>query len=512
MHMNQIRALAGLIGAIASLFASQAVTRFTTFGSECGAQDTVLVAKKPADETAEQAAIRHARVAQRRSGVHIICHRGAQEFAIENTLEAYRATLELGGDGNEIDIRRTRDGVLVCFHDDMLDRLLDAYGTVPEKTLDELRECRFRDAGPYGEQCRIPTLAEVFELHRRYAGLLHLDIKESGLDEEITQLLDRYDMWDHVAYCNGDNAAAIVANPKLKLCRYKGGMYLDRSEVDAAAIAHFLERPGEGIILEDPRGVLVALRRKLGVVSSEPVAPIPPRLPRSMPGRSVDELIALLSSADDWNHVADSPEEQAESAAQIRGRASAAEQLLLSQVRSPAVFAALEDRVRHRSLHRDWMYHGLDGAMAIRSLILLKAPTAVALARDVLWLDDPAVSVVQNPKWNTPRSWVDFRLKMLVFPALEQLPGTETERLCRDYLALSDEEAKTIGPQQFEAAAKTLITVRPTVETALELMQHRSSEVRGRAILQCLKHSTESWALAALEKGAPHALAYRTPL
>src|SRR5689334_2856612 len=64
---------------------------------------------------------RHQRVAVRRGITQIICHRGAVEFAHENTLEAYRATFDLGADGNEIDIRATKDGVLVCFHDDMLD-------------------------------------------------------------------------------------------------------------------------------------------------------------------------------------------------------------------------------------------------------------------------------------------------------------------------------------------------------------------------------------------------------
>lgn len=76
-----------------------------------------------AAETPDEAKSRHERVAERRQGTNIICHRGASEFAHENTLEAYRAAFELGADGNEIDIRRTKDGVLVCFHDDMLDRI-----------------------------------------------------------------------------------------------------------------------------------------------------------------------------------------------------------------------------------------------------------------------------------------------------------------------------------------------------------------------------------------------------
>ena len=49
----------------------------------------------------------------------------------------------------------------------------------------------------------------------------------------------------------------------------------------------------------------------------------------------------------------------------------------------------------------------------------------------------------------------------------------------------------------------------PRTETALELMKHRLQAVRGRAILDCLAHAEEAWARTALEKGAPHALAYR---
>src|SRR5438045_9765237 len=85
----------------------------------------------------------HQRVAQRRAGVCIICHRGAHEFAHENTLEAYRATFEMGGDGNEIDIRQTKDGVLVLFHDDMLDVNLKAFGDVSDYTWEQLKQFEY---------------------------------------------------------------------------------------------------------------------------------------------------------------------------------------------------------------------------------------------------------------------------------------------------------------------------------------------------------------------------------
>jgi hypothetical protein len=471
----------------------------------------VLMDGQPAipAETPEEAARRHARVAERRKGTDVICHRGSSEHAHENTLEAFRATFELGGDGNEFDIRATKDGVLVVFHDDMLDRLLDAHGDVGDYTWDELRRFPFREPGRFGAQCRIPTLVEVFDLHRRYAGLMHLDIKRPGLDGAIAGLLTRMNIWDHVAYCN-DNGEAIVRDPRLKLRRYKApGLYADRSEVFPDAIAAALKRPGDGVIVDDPRGVAVALGRKLGKQSREPVSPRPPvPRPEAKPPPEA-ELIATLRHADDWDHVARTEAEKAASGRRIRARALAAEQLLATGASSPDVFAALEERVRKRSLHPDWMYHGFDGAMALRSMILLRAPRAVDVARFVLWRDDPALEPVIDPRWKNPRAWTDFRVKMVAWPALARCPGAATEKLCRDYLALSDEEARVLGPPQFEEAARALLAVSPRTDTALELLKHRSQAVRGRAILDCLAHAGEPWARAALKQGAPHALDYR---
>jgi hypothetical protein len=481
-----------------------------TFGQARNSDAPDIQVADVAEETEEAAALRHERVAKRRSGIEIICHRGALEFAHENTLEAYRATFELGADGNEIDIRATRDGVLVCFHDDMLDRLLDAYGTVREATWDELRGFQFREPGAFGAACRIPALVEVFELHRQHAGLLHLDIKESGLDTAIAELIDRMDMWDHIAYCNSETAPAIIRHPKLRLSNYKAGLYEDRGEADPIAIADVLQRPGNGVILEDPRGVLVALGRPIGKVSRQPVAPLaaPQENSATRPTRpSIEQLIATLRDADDWQQVAQSADEQASSGKRIRERARAAEDLLAAHTSSIEAFAALEQRVRDRSLHKDWMYHGFDSAMALRSLIRLGAPQAVEVARHVLWLNDPALAAVYNPEWKTPTSWSDFRVKMHVFPSLSTLPGPDTEQLCRDYLALSDEAAREIGPPQFEEAARTLLAISPAKDTALELLRHRLRVVRGRAVLACLAHIDEPWAREALEQERPHALA-----
>jgi hypothetical protein len=463
----------------------------------------------PAEAPAE-AVRRHEVVAGRRKGVVVICHRGASEHAHENTLEAFRATFELGGDGNEFDIRATKDGVLVVFHDDMLDRLLQAYGDVADYTWDELQRFRFRAPGRFGDQCRIPTLVEVFDLHRKYGGLIHLDVKRPGLDKAIADLLSRMDLWDHVAFCNEDNAGVILHDPRLKLLRYKApGLYADRADVFPGAIAAVLKKPGDGVIVDDPRGAAVALGRKLGKLSSHPVAPRPAPPRKEAAPATVADLIATLRDADDWDRVAQTEAELTAAGRRIRARALAAEQLLEAGAMSKEALAALEERVRKRSLHKDWMYHGFDGAMSLRALILLRAPNAVETARFTLWRDDPVLEPVVDRRWKNPRSWTDFRVKMVVFPALARCPGAATEKLCRDYLALSDEEARKFGPPLFEEAGKALLAVSPRTETALELMRHRLQAVRGRAVLDCLGNAGEPWARAALEKGAPDCLALR---
>ena len=279
-------------------------------------------------ETPDEAKRRHDQVAERRERTNIICHRGSSEVAHENTLEAFRSTFELGADGNEFDLRITKDGVLVVFHDDMLDHLLDAYGDVSEVTWAELQQFRFREPGRFGDQCRIPTVVEVFELQRRHAGLMYLDIKVKGIDQAVSDLLTKMDLWDHVIACNNETGGVILKDPRYKPLRFKGALYQDRGEVFPEAIATVLKKPGEAVMVDDPRGTALALGRKFGTLSTEPVAsrPVPKRVG---PPRPVEaDLLAILRNADDWDKVADTPADQLASGERIRKRARAAEDLL----------------------------------------------------------------------------------------------------------------------------------------------------------------------------------------
>ncbi len=92
-------------------------------------------------------------------------HRGAKQLAPENTLAAFRKSIELGMDMTEIDVRTSKDGKLVVIHDPTVDRTTDGTGVVAEMTLAELRKLNAgRWFAPRYATEKIPTLTEVLTL------------------------------------------------------------------------------------------------------------------------------------------------------------------------------------------------------------------------------------------------------------------------------------------------------------------------------------------------------------
>ncbi len=98
-------------------------------------------------------------------------HRGASGELPENTLPAFERALAQGAMAIETDLRLTRDGEVVVFHDEDLDRTTDGHGPLAQRTLAELKRLdagyRFTPDGGHsfphrGAGFRIPTLREVF--------------------------------------------------------------------------------------------------------------------------------------------------------------------------------------------------------------------------------------------------------------------------------------------------------------------------------------------------------------
>ena len=76
----------------------------------------------------------------------------------ENSLEAFRLASEAGY-GMELDVQLSRDGQVVVFHDDTLDRVCGVNARVDELDLEELRQLRLCATDE-----RIPLFSEVLDL------------------------------------------------------------------------------------------------------------------------------------------------------------------------------------------------------------------------------------------------------------------------------------------------------------------------------------------------------------
>ena len=101
-----------------------------------------------------------------------IAHRGLHTDGIpENSLAAFEEAAKCGYPV-ETDVRFTRDGTLVTFHDDTVDRMTDASGNVSAFPLAQLRELRLA-----GTQERIPLFEECLETIAGRVPLL-LEIKD----------------------------------------------------------------------------------------------------------------------------------------------------------------------------------------------------------------------------------------------------------------------------------------------------------------------------------------------
>jgi glycerophosphoryl diester phosphodiesterase len=128
-------------------------------------------------------------------------HRGLSVRLPENTLSAFRAALEAGAGGLELDVRVTRDGHPVVMHDATVDRTTDGFGAVAGMTLEAVRGLR---AGQPGE--KVPTLREVFEEFPSAA--VNLDIKDwdlLGAEEVVLGVLRELGVAGRVLVASADH-------------------------------------------------------------------------------------------------------------------------------------------------------------------------------------------------------------------------------------------------------------------------------------------------------------------
>jgi glycerophosphoryl diester phosphodiesterase len=109
---------------------------------------------------------------------------------LENTVAAFRHAVDLGYRYLETDVHVTRDGVLMAFHDTVLDRVTDARGELAVLTYDEVQRALI------GGREAIPTLPQLLEAFPDVR--FNIDIKAAAAVPALVAMIDEHEAWDRV--------------------------------------------------------------------------------------------------------------------------------------------------------------------------------------------------------------------------------------------------------------------------------------------------------------------------
>ena len=123
----------------------------------------------------------------------VIAHRGGARESTENTIAAFQRAVQIGSDGIETDIRLTRDGIVVVYHDERFGRVEGLSPAQRSRLISEMTyaELTAQTLIPVGEDTggrRVPTLEELLSNTR--GGLLNIEIKRGeGFDNLVKKTL-----------------------------------------------------------------------------------------------------------------------------------------------------------------------------------------------------------------------------------------------------------------------------------------------------------------------------------
>jgi glycerophosphoryl diester phosphodiesterase len=133
-------------------------------------------------------------------GVIAMAHRGfcAGDGTPENSLPAFAAAVKLGYRYVETDVHATRDGTLIAFHDDRLDRVTDRSGVVTQLPWSVVRSAKI--AGTQG----IPTLDSVLESWPELR--LNIDCKATSAIKPLVEVIERHGAHDRVCIASFSDA------------------------------------------------------------------------------------------------------------------------------------------------------------------------------------------------------------------------------------------------------------------------------------------------------------------
>ena len=205
------------------------------------------------------------------SSVIVVAHRADWRNFPENSLEAIQSSIEMGVDMLELDVQRTKDGVLILMHDQKLDRTTTGQGNIAETTWEEISKLNLKDHKGEVTSYKVPKLEDALLLCKDRI-MINLDKADRYFDE-VFALLDKTGTGDLIVMKGGQPADQV---------REKFGKYLDR--VIYMPIVTINDEASEQAInafMEDMKPVAFEL------CYSNAESPVPAKLKTSLKGRTL---------------------------------------------------------------------------------------------------------------------------------------------------------------------------------------------------------------------------------
>jgi glycerophosphoryl diester phosphodiesterase len=129
----------------------------------------------------------------------VIAHRGVRSVAPENTIAAFKRVRESGARWFETDVKLSRDGVPLLFHDDEVSRTTDGQGAVAEMDWEQLHDL---DAGSWFDPAfkseRVPKLSDGLRVAFDQNLRINIEIKPCpgrSLATSMVAMIEIAKMW-----------------------------------------------------------------------------------------------------------------------------------------------------------------------------------------------------------------------------------------------------------------------------------------------------------------------------
>ncbi len=143
----------------------------------------------------------------------ITAHSGCNN-TLPNTLESIIVGMESGADFVEVDVRSTKDGLPVLFHEDFVKTIDHGAVRICDFTLSELNGLIKTDSKVKNQITEIITFDDAISVAKEFGGLLNVDIKDDSCIVPMVKAVREADMVDSIVItgCEYARAASLKKN------------------------------------------------------------------------------------------------------------------------------------------------------------------------------------------------------------------------------------------------------------------------------------------------------------